>query len=180
MHRCTGACVCVRANVSVQVRPDLPLSSLIIAEGDDDDVAMVPNSRLLCQLESARPPHLNSAAVVWPCAYLAVYLGICLQFVWTICGFSFPYANMFTREAAYYIMQVLFHIKHFTECHSIKSSSNLMLKESASTLNPNLVTQVYLIKLTHVGDVILPELLVSVLSARSAILAVLPHCSLFQ
>lgn len=50
--------------MSVQVHPSLPLSSLIIAEGDDDDVATVPNSMLLCQLKSARPPHLNSATAV--------------------------------------------------------------------------------------------------------------------
>lgn len=153
-----------------KVYPGLPLSSLIIAEGDDGDVVAMPNSMLLCQLKSARPPRLNSATVVWPCAYLSLCLGLCSQF-------------MASHFHALPCLQVKLHITSYKsysahqklkKCYNIKSRSKLVVKERASTIKIVFIiwiTQVYgdmsyrlhHIKLTRVGDVILNELLVSVL-----------------
>lgn len=72
------------------------LSLLIITKGDDDDVAVVPNSTVLCQLKSARPPRLQSAIVVY------VWMRFCLfmRSLLTVYDISSPRPTTFTISSA--------------------------------------------------------------------------------
>lgn len=66
--------------VYLRERSTILLSLLIIAKGDDDDVAVMPNSTLLCQLKSARSPCLHSSIFVYVCVSLFTFFVLTIDF----------------------------------------------------------------------------------------------------
>lgn len=78
-------CVCVQMSVAkllftqvyMFVWSTFLLSLLIIAKGDDD-VVVVPNCALLCQLKSARPPRTHLVIHVCVC------VSVCFLFMNTV------------------------------------------------------------------------------------------------